>query len=294
MKYVRKIVDDYCVLDLETTGFSPLYDEVIEVGILRIRNNEIVDEYNTFTKPNFGIDEYITKLTGITNEMVNNMPTFKSLKNEIIDFIGDDIILGHNTSFDIAFIQKKFEQEYNNEYIDTLQLSRKVYPNFENHKLTHLAEKLGFPRDSHRSIEDCITTKKLYDTIKAKLNNENISLESLFYSKHSINVKDIESNIDVIDENNFFYNKHCVFTGTLEKMTRKEAMQLVVNNGGILDNSVTKTTNYLILGNNDYCKSIKNGKSTKHKKAEQLKLKGQDIEIIDEMTFYDLIFMQNF
>lgn len=85
-----------------------------------------------------------------------------------------------------------------------------------------------------------------------------------------------------------FTNKHCVFTGKLEKMIRKDAMQLVVNVGGILDNSVTKKTNYLILGNNDYCSSIKDGKSSKHKKAEKYKLEGQDIEIIDEDTFYNL------
>ena len=80
-----------------------------------------------------------------------------------------------------------------------------------------------------------------------------------------------------------------VFTGKLEKMLRKDAMQLVVNLGGILDNSVNKQTNYLILGDNDYNAILKGEKSSKHKKAEKLKLEGQDIEIIDERTFYDLL-----
>ncbi|EKB55085.1 BRCT domain-containing protein [Facklamia hominis] len=66
-------------------------------------------------------------------------------------------------------------------------------------------------------------------------------------------------------------------------------MQIVVNLGGLLDNNVTKSTNYLILGNNDYNAILKGKKSSKHKKAEKLKLEGQDIEIIDEFTFYDLI-----
>ena len=72
-------------------------------------------------------------------------------------------------------------------------------------------------------------------------------------------------------------------------MTRKEAMQLVVNVGGILDKSVTKTTNYLILGDNDYNAILKGEKSSKHKKAEKLKLDGQDIDILDELTFYDIL-----
>ena len=83
--------------------------------------------------------------------------------------------------------------------------------------------------------------------------------------------------------------KVCVFTGALEKMLRKDAMQLIANLGGINGDSVTSKTNFLILGNNDYCASIKDGKSSKHKKAEQLILKGQDIQIIPETVFYDMV-----
>jgi DNA polymerase-3 subunit epsilon len=72
-------------------------------------------------------------------------------------------------------------------------------------------------------------------------------------------------------------------------MTRKEAMQLVVDLGGICGDSVTKKTNYLILGNNDFCTSIKDGKSAKQKKAESLALSGNDIKIISENVFYDLV-----
>ena len=84
--------------------------------------------------------------------------------------------------------------------------------------------------------------------------------------------------------------KLCVFTGTLERMLRKDAMQAVVDLGGQVGNSVTKKTNYLILGNNDYCPLITEGKSSKQKKAESLKLAGNDIEIISEDVFYDMIF----
>lgn len=72
-------------------------------------------------------------------------------------------------------------------------------------------------------------------------------------------------------------------------MIRRDAMQLVVNLGGVLDKNVTKQTNYLILGNNDYNAILKGEKSSKQKKVERLKLEGQDIEIIDELTFYDLL-----
>lgn len=105
----------------------------------------------------------------------------------------------------------------------------------------------------------------------------------------NVSAKDIVTNKTEFDETHPLFGKLCVFTGTLEKMIRKDAMQIVVDFGGQVGNSVTKKTNYLILGNNDYCSSIKDGKSSKQKKAESLKLSGSDIEIISEDVFYDMI-----
>lgn len=293
MKYVRKLVNDYCVLDFETTGFSAKYDSVIEIGVLKVRNNEIVDTFNSLINPGFKIDEYISQLTGITNEMLENQPKFIDLKSQISDFIGNDIVLGHNTSFDVAFLQNGLDCTFFNEYMDTLPLSRKLYKDLAHHRLSDMTEYLGLSNNKHRSIADCIATKELYDTIKEKLANDNLNIADLFKKSSSggkkIDIKNIKPDDVEIDEDNFFYGKHCVFTGKLEKMIRKDAMQLIVNLGGILDNSVIKKTNYLILGNNDYVSSIKDGKSSKQKKAEKLKLEGYDIEIIDEDTFYSLL-----
>lgn len=107
--------------------------------------------------------------------------------------------------------------------------------------------------------------------------------------KTNLDPKKIVTENTEFDETHPLYNKLCVFTGTLEKMVRKDAMQIVVDLGGQVGNSVTKNTNYLILGNNDYCPLIKDGKSSKQKKAESLKLAGNDIEIISEDVFYDMI-----
>ena len=108
-----------------------------------------------------------------------------------------------------------------------------------------------------------------------------------------IDIKAIKPKSNEIDEDNFFYGKHVVFTGKLEKMLRKDAMQIIVDLGGILDKSVNKNTNYLILGNNDYNAVLHGEKSNKHKKAEKLKMEGNDINIIDEFTFYDIINEKN-
>lgn len=292
--YTREFANDYCVLDLETTGFSYRYDNILEIGIIRVRNNEIVDSYSQLINPQFHIPKVIEQLTGITNEMIIDKPLINEVKETVLNFIGSDLIVGHNVSFDINFIQENFGVILENKYTDTLQFSKKLYPKLEHHRLSDMVSFLNLSNNEHRALSDCISTKELYDEIRKKMRTENIEIKDIFYKGHTkIDISSISPNSDMIDEDNFFYNKHCVFTGTLEKMIRKEAMQLVVNIGGILDNSVTKKTNYLILGNNDYCKSIKDGKSAKHKKAEKLKLDGQDIEIIDEHTFYELILEEN-
>ena len=292
--YTKQLIDDYCVLDTETTGLSAYYDEIIEIGILRVRNNEIVDRYDQLIKPNFDIDDFITALTGITNDMLEGMPSIDSVKTDVLSFIGDDIILGHNTSFDMRFLNESFKEQLSNQYMDTMQFARKLYPELKHHRLSDLTDYLGLHNNEHRALSDCTSTKELYDAVKASMAEKNLAIEDLWIAGEShggkgIDIKAIKPTEAVIDEDGFFYNRHVVFTGKLEKMLRKDAMQIVVNLGGVLDNSVNKQTNYLILGDNDYNAILKGEKSSKHKKAEKLKLEGQDIEIIDERTFYDLL-----
>lgn len=292
--YTKQIIDDYCVLDTETTGLSTYFDEVIEIGILKVRDNTIVSQYSQLIQPEYEINDFVTALTGITNDMVQGMPSILEVKDDVLSFIGADVIVGHNTSFDIRFLSAGFQQELNNQYMDTMQFARKIYPELKHHRLSDLTEYLGLSNNAHRSIADCISTKELYDAEKFYMAEKGLKIEDLWaggYNNHGSHGIDISSIVPTEEhhENGFFHDRHVVFTGKLEKMLRKDAMQFVVNLGGILDNTVTKKTNYLILGNNDYNAILHGEKSSKHKKAERLKLEGQDIEIIDELTFYDIL-----
>lgn len=132
-KYVRKIVDDYCAVDTETTGLSANYDEIIEIGLLKVRNNEIVERYSQLIKPECEIDSFITNMTGITNEMVADKPSIGKVKDDVLQFIGDDFLVGHNTLFDIRFLNAAFDNKVTNFYIDTIQFSRKLYPTLKHH-----------------------------------------------------------------------------------------------------------------------------------------------------------------
>lgn len=294
-------VDNYVVIDIETTGLDAAYDDIIELSAVRFDNNIETARFSSLVYPGWNIPSYITDLTGITNEMLKNAPTIATILPDFLNFLGDSILVGHNINFDINFIYDKAEKiglELKNDYIDTLRFARKLLKELKNHRLVTVKEYFNVSSDSeHRALPDCLATQECYMKLKERAYTDfgTLSVFSDSFKKvsHSRNfsLKNIAPTSDNIDEDHIFYQKHCVFTGALEKMLRKDAAQLVVNIGGICDDGVTKKTNFLILGNNDYCKSIKDGKSSKQKKAEELKLKGQDIEIISENTFYDLLDM---
>ncbi|MCH5279708.1 MAG: 3'-5' exonuclease [Christensenellaceae bacterium] len=158
---------DYTVLDLETTGLEPQTNCIIEVAALRIRNNEIVDSFSTLVKPNCKVSKTITKLTGITNNMVSAAPPPEDVLPSVREFIGDDVIVGHNVNFDINFLYDWFEiilnEPFTNDFVDTLRLSRKVLPGLEHHRLTDIASALEVhPSGFHRALEDCHTTYKCF------------------------------------------------------------------------------------------------------------------------------------
>ena len=290
-KSLFTFIDDYVAIDLETTGLSPKYDEIIEFAGIRVRNGVVVDTMQTFVKPSCEIDEFITNLTGITNDMVSDAPTPKDILPAIRDFIGSDIVVGHNVCFDVNFLYDNFklyfDERFKNDYIDTMRISRKLLPDLKHHRLKDIVTKLEIPQNTyHRAMNDCKLTFECFEIMKTKFAE---SAELLLHSSKNFDAKTIVADTDVFDETHPMYGKRFVFTGVLEKFARTQAAQIVVNLGGICENAVTKETNYLVLGNNDYCKSIKDGKSSKHKKAESYKLKGCDIEIIPEQVFYDMI-----
>lgn len=293
--------DDYVVVDLETTGYSPLYDNIIEMCALRIRNNKIVDQFTSLVNKDccICIDRFISDLTGITQNMINSAPDIKDILPKFIDFIGSDIIVGHNVNFDINFLYDESMREtgkpISNNFVDTMRISRRLHPDQQHHRLSDLSERYSIDNSgAHRSKRDCEITKLCYDSLKNDVLETFGSLDEFIKQKsprnnHTVHAKDITSENHEFDESHPLYGKICVFTGALDRMTRKEAMQIVANIGGINADSVTKKTNYLILGCNDYCKNIKDGKSNKQKKAEELQLKGNDIIVISEDVFYDMI-----
>jgi len=291
---------DFCVVDLETTGFSPQYNEIIEFAALRIRNGRVIDSLSSLVKPRKKVSTDISELCGITNDMLSSAPAPGDFFPIARSFIGSDVIVGHNVGFDINFLYDNFaaiaEAPLSNNYINTARIARKLFPDLQNYRLKSVAKAVGFSQNKfHRALDDCQTAFECFTAMRDRI-SQSVGIDSFlsgFFKNGAahakLNLHTITTDNTVFDETHPLFGKRCVFTGTLDRMTRAEAAQLVVNVGGICDNNVTKKTNFLILGNNDYCKSITDGKSSKQKKAEEYKQNGLDIEVIPEDVFYDML-----
>ena len=279
-KLIRKSLNDYCVLDLETTGLYSDIDNIIEIGILKVRNNIITDRYSQLINPEKNIPKKITRITGITNEMVVDMPTIDKCIYDVYSFIDNDIILGHNTNFDLKFLhslQNNFNVEFDNDYMDTLSLSRRTIANLPNYKLTTLREYLHLHENSHRSIDDCIATKELYDYLKSIHELLNAKIETSPFSHD--NKFDLRY-YDFNKASNKLEGIHFVFDGML-KISSNLADVYINYHGATRDQNVTLKTDYLV--------KINIHDTKKYLKALDYQKKYDKIKIITEEEFYNLI-----
>lgn len=154
----------FVAIDVETTGLSPIKNELIEVSAIRYNGNEKIDTFSTLIKPKERIPYYITNITGITNEMVENSPKVSEVMEKLVEFIGNSPIVAHNANFDYSFIQNYSENSFsNNKLIDTVQIGRALYPELPNHKLGTIAHHIGIKEDGfHRAEFDCECCAKIY------------------------------------------------------------------------------------------------------------------------------------
>ena len=151
----------YCVLDLETTGLSARADRITEIGVIKYKNGEIIDEFECFVNPEIPIPKAVQEVTHITDEMVKDAETIDKVLPKLIEFLGDSVIVAHNADFDTGFLKQNFARygyQFNYTYIDTLRLAKSIFPDFKKYKLGIIAENLGIKVEvAHRALDDVKT-----------------------------------------------------------------------------------------------------------------------------------------
>ena len=143
----QTLEDEYTVFDIETTGLSPTKDKITEIGAIKIKNGKIIDYFSCFVNPEMPIPANIQELTGITGEMVKDAATIEHVLPDFLKFIGDSVLVAHNANFDVSFIRTAAENmslSVQNTVLDTLELSRLLFPSLSRHKLDIVAKHLGF------------------------------------------------------------------------------------------------------------------------------------------------------
>lgn len=174
----------YVVFDLETTGLSSRYDRIIEFGAVKIEDGEIVDETDFFINPDLELSKLTTDLTGITNEMVRGGLGIKDAIAQIRRFIGDYILVSHNATFDVGFLNEALKNNglpfIDNPIVDTLPLSRYMLPNQKSHTLGSVCRAFDVSYDessAHRAIYDAQVLANLWMTMITILMSDHHGLE---------------------------------------------------------------------------------------------------------------------
>ena len=246
------IPHDYTVVDVETTGYDPRYDEIIEVGCIKYRNFQETVRFQTLIQPpknRLGeyVDSFIESYTGITNQMLKTAPPFADIFNDLRNFLSGELIVGHNVNFDINFLYDSlvtFDIIFDNDFVDTLRLAHRLLPNLPHHRLEDLDDYFGLNSKHHRSLYDCETTHEVLMKLAQIVSEKNIDLSKI--SRQKLDLRSIQADNEILTEN-VLHGKYCVFTGKLEKFTRGDAAKFVVNLGGFCENTVTQKTNQLSI-----------------------------------------------
>lgn len=171
---------DYVALDLETTGLEPKNDKIIEIGAVRVRGGKIEKEYRTFVNPGRKIEERITLITGITDKDVEGAPYIEDVLEEVLDFIGDDILVGHSILFDYSFLKRAVvnagtlpgKQDWEKDAVDTLWIARKYLPALPSRGLKALCEHYKIEHLAHRALGDAFATHYLLEKLAEEFYSE--------------------------------------------------------------------------------------------------------------------------
>ncbi len=166
----------YVVFDIETTGLSPIQDEITEIGAVKVQDGVVCETFSQLINPKRPIPEKIVQLTGITDAMVADQPTIDAVLPEFLEFCKDAVVVAHNASFDTGFIRQKALVQgltFHNKIVDTLRLSRELYPEHAKHSLGVVAERLGVSLENHhRAVDDATATAEIFLLFLEKIKDQ--------------------------------------------------------------------------------------------------------------------------
>ncbi|MED4202584.1 PolC-type DNA polymerase III [Neobacillus mesonae] len=177
--------DTYVVFDVETTGLSAVYDTIIELAAVKVKDGDIIDRFESFANPHHRLSATTINLTGITDDMVQNAPEVSEVLHKFHEWTKDAVLVAHNASFDMGFLNVGYKkiglEKAKNPVIDTLELGRFLYPELKNHRLNTLAKRFDIElTQHHRAIYDAEATGYLLLKMLKDANEKGIEYHDQF------------------------------------------------------------------------------------------------------------------
>ena len=178
--------ENFTIIDVETTGGSPFFSRIIEIGLLRIQHGKVVEQFQTLVNPNQEIPEFITNMTGIRESDVIDRPVFAELAEDLLTKFDDAIFVAHNANFDYSFLKEEFRRagfSFNLDRLCTVRLSRALFKEHRRHNLSAIIERYNFECENrHRAFDDAKVLWDFMNLAKSMVEAE-VFLKAL---KHSI------------------------------------------------------------------------------------------------------------
>lgn len=302
---------DYILLDVETTGLNE-FDEIIEVAALRVVNHEVVETFSSLVNPcdtqitrhwvdaggkvrykiegNKGelifnpVTRTIQNLTGITNEMLIDAPHGAEVFPKLCALLGNEIIVGCRTSFDMKFVGQAFEKycntSFDNKYIDIQSLAKRLCFDLNDYKLTTMATYFSIDYQAHRAKSDCICTKKVFECLRKVAEEKFGSVKGFEECVASGSSLDLILPSQSAQIESFFVGNTFFFAGRFEWMDKKAIQQELVNKGAILSKNMNSRVKYVVVSHNAKVDSLRS-KITK------------EVTVVSEEELYDMLERQD-
>ncbi len=171
---------EFVVVDIETTGLSRYTSKITEIGALKIRNNKIIDRFETLVDPEQRIPRFITKITGITNDMVKNASKVYEVLPRFLNFLGERCFIGHYATFDYNFLNHNAQLHHDhtmlNDKLCTCRLARRLLPELPSKRLSCVSNHLGISETTeHRAMSDALITAKIFVNFLNKLKEKGVN-----------------------------------------------------------------------------------------------------------------------
>ena len=305
---------NFIALDLETATW--VKSSICEIGITIVRDSCVIETKSWLVKPYRNrYDPFNISIHGITPEMTKNSPSFKEVWREIQPYLENQVVVAHNTAFDMYALKYAFEENgmpYPNfRHFCSYRVARYCFKDTYSYSLPIICDAMGIQFNSHhRAGADAEACAKVFIKSIELSGAENLEelqskyefrcgrfSEGIFEGQRSVkksvsygkSIREYVGDLSKIDEDSYFYQKSVCFTGTCRWASRDKLLQTIADIGGFPQKGVNKSTQILVVGQQDYRRVGEDGMSSKQEKAMELKDAGQDIEVMSEEQFLSML-----